>query len=102
MKIQYEWLKIVSILSGLLLVLQLAHSFILRLIITGMVGKQFDIKNASSAASIGIIGGSDGPTAIYVAAGTSAFRHCFTALCVVGVVVPVFIIWRNRKKNIVE
>lgn len=92
-------LKIISILGGLLLILQLGYPFILKFILKSMTNKSFVFNNASHAASIGIIGGADGPTAIFLATGDSILRNIITAICLVITIVPLIIIWQEKKKK---
>lgn len=48
--------------------------------------------------NIGIIGGSDGPTAIYISSGSSPYA--IVAIAIIAIAIIGFIIWkiRNRKK----
>lgn len=49
------------------------------------------------AASIGIIGGADGPTAIFVAGKTGMLLYAGIALLAAALVLLICRIWKNRK-----
>ncbi|MBR5288602.1 MAG: sodium ion-translocating decarboxylase subunit beta [Clostridia bacterium] len=49
------------------------------------------------AASIGIIGGADGPTAIFIAGKTGAMLYAGTALLLAAMILLAAGIWKRRK-----
>ena len=52
----------------------------------------------NKAASIGIIGGADGPTAIFVTSGASWLNICSILGVIVAAILVVVLIYRNKKK----
>ena len=63
----------------------------------GTIGMLVHLLNASVSNSIGIIGGADGPTAIFVTSGTSWLNISgFRGIIAVAVLV-IFFIYRNKK-----
>ena len=54
---------------------------------------------SKDAGSIGIIGGADGPTAIFVTSGTSGLNLCGLIALIVVTVLVAGIIYRNNKKK---
>ena len=53
----------------------------------------------NEAASIGIIGGADGPTAIFVTSGTNWMGLCSVLGVIAVISLVVFLIYRNKKKK---
>ena len=49
------------------------------------------------AASIGMIGGADGPTAIFITSGTSWLNICSLLGAIAVIILIVFVIRRNKK-----
>ena len=52
----------------------------------------------NEAASIGIIGGADGPTAIFITSGASWLNICSILGVIVAASLVVVLIYRNKKK----
>ena len=52
----------------------------------------------NEAASIGIIGGADGPTAIFLTSGASWLNICSILGVIVVAILVVVLIYRNKKK----
>ena len=52
----------------------------------------------NEAASIGIIGGADGPTAIFITSGASWLNICSILGVIVAAILVVVLIHRNKKK----
>ena len=90
-------LKVIAVVSGILTLLQLLWPVILGLIFKiGVSG----VKNASA---IGIIGGADGPTSVYVTGKIAHFaiasRYLFLFLSALAFVVSIVLLILKSKKS---
>lgn len=92
-------LKIVAIISGVLTAVQLFPVIMAAV----SMGKLFFELNTSKAGAIGIIGGADGPTAIYYTSITSDFliiaRYAFLIACVLTFIVSIVLLIKNRNSK---
>jgi len=90
--------KTVAIISGVMTILSVLYPAGLKLILKFMLSQ--DAGNLNTASSIGIIGGADGPTAVFIAS-NSGIPHLiswfgFTAICAMISIVS-FLLMRKRK-----
>ncbi len=90
-----KWLAIIAVVAAALAVLQLAFFLVIRLALWSQ-GIQ-PVKGGS----IGVIGGADGPTAVYVGATTVQVPVWLGWLPAAGCAVVVVIcgVWARRKQN---
>lgn len=92
-------LKIIALISGVLTAVQLFPVIIAAV----SLGKHFFELTTSKAGAVGIIGGADGPTAIYYTSITSDFliiaRYVFLVICVLTFIVSVALLIKNRNKK---
>lgn len=93
-------LKAISIFSGILLIFLLCEPLIIRFIANNLTDKSAVTSNAAKGtAAIGVIGGADGPTAIYIAGTRFIPRELSLVACLIMAVVPAIIVWRIRKER---
>lgn len=78
-------LRIVAIISGILTLLQFIYPFFLKIILRYIFNPDINIDSLNNASAIGIIGSSDGPTAIFVAHNSNIFdsvlKYGFAIVC---------------------
>lgn len=70
-----------------------------QLIVLAFIKIKYSI-DVADASSVGIIGGADGPTAIFISSNTTGFRYIFLILCpfiAVGSTVVLFV--RRYRRN---
>ena len=65
-----KWMKVVTVISGILGTLLLMSNWLLKWAL--LISLKIDLKR-HEAASIGIIGGADGPTSIFIGTKSSGF-----------------------------
>ena len=91
-------LKIVAIISGFLAILQFLYPFVLKIILKYMLNR--DIGNPNTDSSIGIIGSSDGPTAIFIAHSSNIIslilKYSFMIICAIIAFLSILMI-KNKK-----
>lgn len=86
-------LKAISIFGWIALAFSIAIPNIVRLVVENLLNISIDDSNPT----IGIIGGADGPTAIYVATRNSAPIYFYWIVLLAIAIVPIIVIWRIKK-----
>jgi len=78
-----KMITVITIICALIAFVSMFFSFLLPLCLSFMLNR-----NASDIASVGIIGGADGPTAIFLAgqAPTNLIAVIFTILALIGII----------------
>lgn len=96
MKISNKALKTVAVTSSVLALARLAYPIMLSVALRRFAPEPF---HSGEAASIGIIGGADGSTAIYVVSKAFSFLDYFFWLCVISAVASgIMLLFRRNKK----
>ncbi|QEK12952.1 sodium ion-translocating decarboxylase subunit beta [Crassaminicella thermophila] len=86
--------KFGMIFSGLMTVLLITFNLIIEYIIKLMAGIELNINSSSS---VGIIGGADGPTAVYLAtSGSAIFRYIFATVFFISTIICI-VKWRKLR-----
>jgi Na+-transporting methylmalonyl-CoA/oxaloacetate decarboxylase beta subunit len=91
-------LKIVAIISGFLAILQFLYPLGLKFILKWIFN--YDIKNPHTASSIGIIGGGDGPAAVFVAYNLNiillVIKYSFAVICAMISILSIIAIKKRK------
>lgn len=76
-------LKIIAIISGTLTIFQIGYR----------------LTTPPSASSIGIIGGSDGPTAILISKSINILPEVFFVLCIIITIISGILLFKKKKEK---
>ncbi|NLM50540.1 MAG: hypothetical protein GX196_06275 [Clostridiaceae bacterium] len=74
-------MKFIIIISFVLLALNLSYPIIVKLLISFLTGKT----TSGIPEGIGIIGGADGPTSIFISSGSNFLWYIICAVCVLSI-----------------
>ncbi|MDF2686457.1 MAG: sodium ion-translocating decarboxylase subunit beta [Clostridia bacterium] len=96
MKLSNRALKIICTISGIFTILGIAYPSILKFIICLKMEKEYNINHASS---IGIIGGADGPTAIFIADKNPALEYVILSITSIITVISLIILIKRKLKK---
>ena len=92
-------LRIIAIISGVVSIVLALSPIIENLMIKHMIGQY--AANLNNASTIGIIGGTDGPTAIFVTQPSTfhlVLRYGITAICAMISILSIML-FKKRKKH---
>lgn len=91
-----KYLRIISIVSGVIGLFLMLYDALLKLVLKFSLGRSI----SGEAASIAIIGGADGPTAIYIASkNPEIFRYGVAILLLLVSVISNALIRKNKNGN---
>lgn len=94
-KTKIQVAKYITIFCGCITGFLLFESVFAKVILKHIIGLTLDIHDATS---VGIIGGADGPTAVYVASKGISF-HNIRLFFLSLITIVCFVIWKNLKKG---
>lgn len=90
-----KWMKIVTVISGIFGTLILMSNWLLKLAL--LISLKIDLRQ-HKAASIGIIGGADGPTAIFIGTKSPELMKTFVVMILYTITAIGIKNWRNGGK----